>query len=317
MFAGTPLPTSKWTKNGKEMQLTDSAKTEQQPDKCKLTIDKADRKDGGDYKLELKNASGETSVPITLKILDRPTSPGGPLEVTEVYSNRCKLSWKPVDDDGGSPLEHYLVEKKEGRGPWEEVGKVHDTQCGVTSLKAGAKYKFRVKGVNSEGESKPLETAHEVVAKDPWDPPSAPGKPVVVDYDKNYAKLEWTKPKSDGGNSIKKYIVQRKPKYGDWEDAKTIGPDDLSTTIDNLPEGKEFQFRVVPVNDAGKGEASSTTEQIQTKARRVKPRIDRNSFEPTKRLKAGQPLLLSVEFVGEPSPSATWSQSNKVDIFII
>jgi hypothetical protein len=54
-------------------------------------------------------------------------------------------------------------------GKWEEVGKVQgDTQCGVPGLSPGRKYKFRVKAVNKEGASDPLETDKDTVAKDPW-----------------------------------------------------------------------------------------------------------------------------------------------------
>ena len=31
------------------------------------------------------------------------------------------LAWKPVADDGGSPIEAYIIEKKDKRGRWEEA----------------------------------------------------------------------------------------------------------------------------------------------------------------------------------------------------
>ena len=49
------------------------------------------------------------------------------------------------------------------------------------------------------------------------DPPSAPGKPEIVDYDKDHVDLKWAPPKSDGGAPIKKYVIEKKPKFGDWE----------------------------------------------------------------------------------------------------
>lgn len=56
-----------------------------------------------------------------------------------------------------------------GTKKWVEVGKVQeDTQCGVPDLEPGKKYKFRVKAVNSEGESEPLVTDTEITAKDPF-----------------------------------------------------------------------------------------------------------------------------------------------------
>ena len=80
------------------------------------------------------------------------------------------LAWKEPKDDGGLPIEHYIVEKMDTKkGTWTEVGKVTgDTQCGVPGLEPGKSYKFRVKAVNKEGESEPLVTDKETLAKDPY-----------------------------------------------------------------------------------------------------------------------------------------------------
>jgi len=52
---------------------------------------------------------------------------------------------------------------------WVKVGKVMgDTQCGVPGLEPGKRYKFRVKAVNSEGESEPLVADSDILAKDPY-----------------------------------------------------------------------------------------------------------------------------------------------------
>ena len=48
------------------------------------------------------------------------------------------------------------------------VFQVEDLQCGVPGLEPGHRYMFRVKAVNEEGESEPLVTEKETLAKDPW-----------------------------------------------------------------------------------------------------------------------------------------------------
>ena len=45
---------------------------------------------------------------------------------------------------------------------------MEDLQCGVPGLEPKHKYMFRVKAVNNEGESEPLVTDTETLAKDPW-----------------------------------------------------------------------------------------------------------------------------------------------------
>ena len=42
--------------------------------------------------------------------IDRPSKPMGPLKVVDMFKDRCRLSWNPPKDDGGSPITHYEVE---------------------------------------------------------------------------------------------------------------------------------------------------------------------------------------------------------------
>ncbi|KAK2158172.1 hypothetical protein LSH36_175g03003 [Paralvinella palmiformis] len=309
-YTGTPMPKSKWTKDGKPMEGADASQT---PQLCKFKLKNVKRGDRGDYQLELTNESGKQLVPITLMVIDRPDKPEGPLRVSDVFKDRCKIEWKPPKDDGGVPVDHYVVQKMDtNTNKWEDVGKVQgDTQCGVPGLTPGRKYKFRVMAVNKEGMSEPLETDKTTTAKDPWDAPGAPGTPEIVDYDKDYATIKWKKPKNDGGSPIQKYIVEKKPKFGDWEKVGEVDDDVEETTVDELDEGKDYEFRVIPVNDAGPGTPSDASPRVFTKARRVKPRIDKKSFSPSVQLKKGHSLSLDIKFTGEPNPVATWTRTGK------
>lgn len=69
------------------------------------------------------------------------------------------------------PLDGYQVEKLDTlTGRWVPVGKVDkDTnEINVKGLEQGKKYHFRVKAVNNEGESDPLESDRSTLAKDPF-----------------------------------------------------------------------------------------------------------------------------------------------------
>ncbi len=89
----------------------------------------------------------------------------------------------------------------------------------------------------------------------------------MVDWDKDHVDLEWTPPENDGGAPIEKYIIEKKDKHGRWEMAKEIPADKTAATVDNLIEGEEYQFRVIPVNKAGPGEASDPSDRVIAKPR--------------------------------------------------
>lgn len=101
----------------------------------------------------------------------KPGQPEGPLEVSDIHKDGCTLKWKRPKDDGGEPIENYVVEKLDPEtGIWLPVGKTTGAvpEMKVDGLVPGHDYKFRVKAVNKEGESEPLETVGTITAKDPF-----------------------------------------------------------------------------------------------------------------------------------------------------
>jgi len=119
------------------------------------------------------------------------------MKVSDVTKETCVVSWKPPLDNGGSPIERYIIEKQDvARGGWMPAGDVHgdSTSCRVTKLTPGKEYLFRVRAVNKEGESDALETTGATLARNPYDEPSAPGKPEIFDWDSNRVDLQWQTP---------------------------------------------------------------------------------------------------------------------------
>ena len=95
----------------------------------------------------------------------------GPLEVDDITKSGCRLSWRPPEDDGGKPITGYIVEKMDkASGRWVPVSRTEPnvTECPVKGLQEGHEYMFRVKAVNDEGESEPLESDAAIQAKDPY-----------------------------------------------------------------------------------------------------------------------------------------------------
>lgn len=79
------------------------------------------------------------------------------------------MKWNAPLDDGGAPIDHYLVEKLDTEtGRWVPALKTKDPKAEVENLVPGHEYKFRVSAVNNEGVSEPLEGEHSIIAKNPF-----------------------------------------------------------------------------------------------------------------------------------------------------
>lgn len=91
----------------------------------KLVIRPARREDSGEFTVTATNSSGKDMVAINVVVTDKPSAPEGPLEVSDVHNEGCKLKWKRPLDDGGTPLEYYQVDKMDPEtGCWVPCGRV-------------------------------------------------------------------------------------------------------------------------------------------------------------------------------------------------
>lgn len=305
---GEPPPEITWNINGKVMPAegNNHFKIDTEDYNTKLTARNVTRADSGAYTITATNSSGRDTVTVQVLITDKPSPPEGPLDVSDVHKEGCKLAWKKPEDDGGMPLEGYLVEKMDTEsGLWVPVGKTKGEKMEVGGLTPGKEYKFRVCAVNKDGESEPLESLKPIVAKNPFDEPGKCGKPEVTDWDKDHADLKWKAPENDGGAPISGYIIEKKEKGGDWEKAAEVGPDATDATVGKLTEGKSYEFRVRAVNKAGPGEPSDASDMIVAKPRRLPPKIDRTNLQKIK-IKAGQNFNFDVAVSGEPAPETEW-----------
>ena len=238
-------------------------------------------------------------------------SPPQQVSVSEIFSDSCLLSWSPPEDDGGSPVTHYVIERKhlDSKDSWTEVGEVKADikSYKVENLQEKNKYRFRVRALNKIGMSDPAELSDTVTAKDPWTIPGPPLNVEITDWDKNFAQLTWEPPQSDGGAPVLRYLVECKEKFGkDWTKCLLTEDETCSGRVEDIiQEGKTYEFRVKAVNKAGEGQPSLPTKQVVIKSRFVKPFIlgDVMTDQVTKR---GQNLSWDIRYGGEPEPEVRW-----------
>ena len=319
---GEPPATKEWTLRGDTVYNTDRLIISHADYTTVFKINECKRSDTGEFKLAAKNKNGEDSCTVNIIVLDVPGPPEGPFKYSSVTRNGCTVSWKPPKDDGGSDITGYALEKMDlDAYRWVPCGETKGTSLQVENLIEGHEYKFRVCAINRQGEGPPYTGMDSMIAKDPFTKPSKPGTPEVMDWDKDRVDLQWTEPRSDGGAPISSWIIEKKPRYGQWEKACEVpAKHGCKASVPDLTEGEEYQFRVIAVNRGGHSDPSDASEPVVCKARFEKPAIDIKDLGDLL-LKANTRLNYTVPIRGAPRPKITWSvngnalvESERVDM---
>ena len=140
-----------------------------------------------------------------------PDAPGTP-DATEVDGESITIAWTVPTNDGGNPIQHYIVERREKKtGRWTKVlTKKPITECAhrIPNLTEGVEYEFHVMAVNDAGIGGPSNTSMAVKCAEPTETPDAPSIVNVFDSTNTSISLEWTKPAWDGGMDIQGYIIE-------------------------------------------------------------------------------------------------------------
>lgn len=253
--------------------------------KCKVT-----------FLFQLENDAGSDTVDIRLLVVDSPSPPRN-LTVSDISPDSCVLEWEPPEDDGGSHITNYIVEKCHLRTPsdndWEKVCSfVRGTTYTVPGLTENERYKFRVRAENQYGISKPAELPEAIIAKYQFKVPSQPEPPTIRDMNSTWAELEW-EPPNDGGSKILGYILQYKePTSTKWISASAQPITNTYFRVNNLKDKGEYEFRVIAKNKAGLSKPSLPTDKIQLKPKSGVP---------------GPPTQIAAESIGRNHVTLVWA----------
>ncbi|NXJ32964.1 IGFN1 protein, partial [Ciconia maguari] len=229
-----------------------------------LSISSSERKDCGDYKVRLKNDSGALEINLKLVVIDKPQPPAGPIKIVESSANDITIQWKPPKDDGGKPLQSYIVERQQvGKNDWVTLGETPRSCTTFTTNKVeqDTSYYFRVRAVNAEGTSDALES-DEVKAVSKASP-GAPDPPEIVSASRDTITISWKAPRKTGTSRIVGYMVQKRKKGTmTWLPVNNVPIADKKLKMTNLKKGLQYEFRVAAVNAAGIGDASEPSQPV-------------------------------------------------------
>jgi len=84
--------------DGKPIIETDDRRIVDVPYNTKPYNDSPTRKDSGTYRIVASNKWGEDAAEVEVVVISKPSAPEGPLVVSNIKKDGCKLKWKePLD----------------------------------------------------------------------------------------------------------------------------------------------------------------------------------------------------------------------------
>jgi hypothetical protein len=211
---------------------------------------------GGTYSMDFPivdpfQASNGGDEDIFLLKLGSFAAPSEPLTLTAVPGDgHVFLSWSAPNDDGGAPIDYYIV-FKDGL----DVAHPIATSFDMTGLTNGVAYTFAVAAHNSLGVGPTTPTTEATPSTDTV----LPGVPTLLELTVGDSKvtISWGPPAS-GGTGIDYYII-----FSNGVDVKHST--ELTTEMVGLTNGVDYSFAVAAHNSAGTG-PSTEVEHATPKA---------------------------------------------------
>uniref|UniRef100_A0A8C3KL55 Titin n=1 Tax=Calidris pygmaea TaxID=425635 RepID=A0A8C3KL55_9CHAR len=233
-ISGRPAPKVTWKLEEMRLKETERVTIKTTKDRTTLTVKDSMRGDSGKYYLTLENTAGVKTFTVTVVVIGRPGPVTGPIEISSVSSESCVLTWKEPEDDGGSDITNYIVEK-----PIAIIKFCDRSDSG--------KYTLTVKNASGMKQISVLV------------------KVLVVDTTKHSISLAWSKPTYDGGADILGYVLEMKEEGTEqWYRPHTTATlRNAEFTVTGLKTTQKYQFRVAATNVNGMSEFSELSAEIE------------------------------------------------------
>lgn len=265
---GYPRPKLIWFKSKTKLEAKSNTRMAYEETNASLVITKLKRSHTGKYVIEASNEHGVCRKELQLTIIDRPSAPEGPLNVTTLKKDSVQLDWKPPRDCGGLELTQYVIEKCcLEQNTWIKVADLSKdtlTFC-VQKLKPNDQYKFRVTAYNAIGDSEPLESEL-ITVRLSMERPSPPRGPIAVSGMTNDSfVISWTKSESDGGSAITEYIVEmKKSTESTWIQRGSTTGHVTNLLLKDLQQTTGYDVRIYARNAVGDSLYLESVESIVT-----------------------------------------------------
>ena len=240
---------------------------------------------------------------------DPPTAPGKP-KVLAVGGDFVNLSWEKPENDGGSRIKGYWIEKREmGLEIWQRVNQyLHSAnQFNISNLIEGRSYEFRIFAENDIGCSEPSPNSPKVVVKDPHEPQA----PEIVGPLKDIAIVE----EKDGKLEC---IIEGNPKptvtwYKGARELFSSGKHEISQignsyflTVRSVFGEDEDSYTIRATNSGGSKSSKAELKIKQPPRLNVPPRFRDSAF-----FDKGENAVMKIPFTGNPKPKIVWKKDGQ------
>ncbi|XP_071351208.1 immunoglobulin-like and fibronectin type III domain-containing protein 1 [Trachinotus anak] len=264
-FVGREPMKIQWYNEGEELLEDSHIKIEKSSSHTRLLLTKCQRKTTGEIKIKIKNEYGTTEAVTQLIVLDKPTPPLGPVDISESSSTCIEFKWRPPKNNGGSPITDYILERQQiGRNSWKKLGKIGpEPKYRDTDVDHGRKYCYHIMAETDQGISEMMETDDIQAGTKAY--PGPPSTPKIVSAFKDCINLAWSAPSNTGGTNILGYNVEKRKNGSNlWS---LVNPPDepikeKKYAVKDVVEGIEYEFRVSAINISGAGEPSPSSEFV-------------------------------------------------------
>ncbi|XP_067352904.1 myomesin-2 isoform X2 [Channa argus] len=234
-----------------------------------------DLQDGQKYQFRVYSVnmygSSEASAPSEpIQKVDPDGVPSAPGQVVATRNTKSSVfvQWEPPKQPKNL-MGYYIDGRVVGSKEWFACNHkpFKHSRFVVHGLIPGETYVFRVQAVNVFGLSDESQESSPIAVEPALAMPSAPHGITMLSSDGSSITLAWKSPKHCGGSRVNAYYVDmRDADTLVWKEVNLTGFTERICTVDNLTEGRFYEFKVQAGNLAGVGLSSIPSAPMKCEA---------------------------------------------------
>uniref|UniRef100_F6QLU9 Myomesin 3 n=1 Tax=Xenopus tropicalis TaxID=8364 RepID=F6QLU9_XENTR len=186
------------------------------------------------------------------------------VHASEIHEDYIVLCWDEPDPHGKESLFYYVEQAISGTNNWQRImleTTLNSPRCSLFHLDKNKSYCFRVRSANKFGVSSPSDPSEPISPKATLAIPPAPGHIIAFRDTNKSAVVQWQMVEDDP-DILGYYLYSRLSGEEEWQTVNNKPLKGTRFTVPELQTGKQYEFCVRAVNEAGLSERSPPSEPI-------------------------------------------------------